>query len=81
MEDKVVMTSKKFTLDWRDVIKGVILAALAAGVAVAVETYETGSLNFDWHLIGKAAIYGGVGYIIKNFFTPAEIKTPAEKTT
>jgi hypothetical protein len=64
--------SPLFQLNWNDIIKGLIMAALAPAVVIIEQTLDTGSLTFNWPLIAKTAIAGGVAYIIKNFLTPAD---------
>lgn len=61
--------SNLLTLNWRDVGKGFITAALGAAVAVIQDSINQGSLQFDWKYIGGVALVGGIGYLIKNFFT------------
>lgn len=60
-----------FSINWNDVIKGLIMAVLTPVVFIVQQTLENGTLVFNWQSIGMAAVAGGVGYIIKNFFTSA----------
>jgi hypothetical protein len=78
MEEKEIVTSKKFTLDWRDAAKGFVMAIITA-VLMAVETsLEAGEIEINYKKIGVAGSLAAVAYLLKNFFTPAEIKKPAE---
>jgi len=78
MEQKV--TSKKFSLDWRDVLKGVLVAMLTAFIATGGQMLEqwltTPDFAFDrvnLILSLKAAIGAGVAYLVKNFLTPQQV--------
>ena len=62
-----VITSKKFTLQWRDVIRGVLMAAMTSALVIVQQSVESGNLNFNWQSIAMAAIGGGVAYILKNW--------------
>lgn len=69
--------SKKWSLNWHDLLKGVLVSALTAFVATG------GQMLTDWLADGssfafdhvsmtlslKAAIAAGGGYLIKNFAT------------
>lgn len=68
-----ITTSKIFSLDWLDAAKGLLMAALAAGFMTAQELLDKGVDIFDWHLVGKAAVSGFLGYLIKNFFSPSKV--------
>lgn len=61
--------SKLFSIDFRDLIKGTIMAALGAGLGLILASLEAGSLNFDWSYIGKTAAIAGGLYLVKNFLT------------
>lgn len=77
MADKIT-TSKQFTLNWRDAGKGILTAAGAAGAASIYTALTNTPVHVDWKIVGIAAATAGVGYIVKNFFTPSQtvIKTP-----
>ncbi len=74
----VVTTSKRFSLQLNDWTKALIMAVLTPVVTIIYQSVQAGSLTFDWKAIGIAAISGGLGYIMKNFLSPAEtvIKNP-----
>lgn len=73
-----VITSKKFTLQWRDIVRGFIMAGLTSALFVIQQSVESGELKFNWHTIGMAAIGGGVGYLLKNWLIePAKVITVA----
>ncbi len=62
-----VITSKKGSLQWRDVIRGVLMAAMTSALVIVQQSVESGSLNLNWHSIAMAAVGGGVAYILKNW--------------
>ena len=68
-----VTTSKQFQINFRDVIKGLALAVILPVLNVIYQSIEAGSFEFDWKRIGLLAAGSFIAYIIKNFFTPAEV--------
>lgn len=61
--------SKQFSINWRDVSKGLIVA-IGTPVLLAVErVIDAGKMDFSWKALLMAGIGGGVTYLIKNFFT------------
>lgn len=70
MAKKVI--SKQFSLKWRDVVRGFILAVLTPSLLIIQQSLEAGSLTFNWHQIGMAAVAGGGAYLIKNFLEPTK---------
>jgi hypothetical protein len=71
-------TSSLFSLDFKDLGKG-LLVAIGGAVIAAVETsVQAGSLTFNWQSIGGVAIAAGLSYLGKNFFTPAKTITPVQ---
>lgn len=52
-----------------DFVKGAIVAVLAAVFAVVQTSINSGSLHFDWPVIGKMALAALVAYLAKNLFT------------
>jgi hypothetical protein len=67
-----IKTSEQFKIDWRDVGKGLILAIGTPVLVIIQQSISAGSFVFDWKVIGMAAVGGGVTYLLKNFFTPAQ---------
>lgn len=67
--------SKLFSVNTKDILKGLLMAILTPAVLIIENSLSAGSLVFDWKAIGMAAIAGGFAYIVKNFFTPS----PEEK--
>ena len=80
MENQIT-TSKQFTIDWRDISKGILIAILTPVLFVVQQSLTVGELTFNWKSIGVAAISGGIAYIIKNFLSPSEVKIKVSAET
>lgn len=80
-ETPTVTTSKQFSLNLQDLGKGLIVAIVTPALVILQSSIAAGSLVLDWKSIAMASIGGGVAYLLKNFFTPAQtiISLPAEK--
>lgn len=63
------MTSKKYTLNWMDAGKGLIVAVGTSVLFFVQSSIDSGSMQFHWKGIGMSAISGAVAYLLKNFFT------------
>lgn len=68
-----VTTSNQFTLNSRDVLKGLIMAVILPVLTIIQTSVSNGELTFNFKAIAIAAISGFIAYIIKNFLSPAEI--------
>lgn len=83
METKA--TSGLWKLDWRDVLKGLLVAALTQPFMILQQSLAAGKLTCDWRAMGMAAVGGLVAYLVKNFFTPEQVivkpDTPAANAT
>jgi hypothetical protein len=68
--------SKFFAVNGRDLIKGVIVAALTVIVTALATSLEAGSLPTvdQWKQIGMMAAAAGISYFLKNFLTNSEDK-------
>lgn len=66
-------TSKQFTLNLSDFWKGLFMAVIMPVLAIIMQSLDAGGLTFNWKVITGAAIAGLLGYLIKNFSTPAKI--------
>ncbi len=64
------------SLNWLDLGKGLILAAITSVLTIVTQTLQAGSLTFDWKAIGITALTAGLAYLTKNFFTPTSTPTP-----
>ncbi len=69
-------TSKQFSLDYRDLLKGLIVAVAGAVVAVVTASINAGDFNITFTAIWHGALIGGLGYLSKNFFTPSSTVSP-----
>ena len=67
-----ITTSKQFTVNFQDIFKGVIVAAASAVVTAVYAALTTVPPHFDLKQIGIVGLTAGLGYVIKNFFTPAQ---------
>lgn len=67
--------SKLFSLNLKDVLKGLLLAVLTPAILIIEQSLDAGTLIFNWQQIAMASLAGGVAYLVKNFFT-SEIKQP-----
>lgn len=66
--------SKLFSVNTKDILKGLLMAILTPAVLIIENSLSAGSLVFDWKSIGMAAIAGGFAYLVKNFFTPPTVE-------
>lgn len=73
-----MITSKQFSLNWRDVANGLLLAVIAAVTPVIGQSIETGSFVFNITDIWHAAIAGAWSYLVYRFFKPAAQVKPVE---
>jgi hypothetical protein len=71
-------TSSLFSLDFKDLGKGLLVAVGGAAIAAIETSIQAGSLTFDWKAIGDVALAAGLSYLVKNLFTPAQTVTPAQ---
>lgn len=71
-------TSNLYSLDLKDLAKGLIIAIGSAVITTIQTSLQQGSLIFNWKLIGTVALGAGIAYLGKNFFTPSSFKTPAK---
>ncbi len=72
-----ITTSKKFTINWRDIAKALLIAVITPALYIIQEAIAKGTFP-SWNEIGIAAVSGAVAYLIKNFFTASQtvIKEP-----
>jgi hypothetical protein len=70
-------TSDLYSIDLKDLGKGLIVAAGGAAVVAIQNALQAGSLSFNWKAIGLTALAAGISYLAKNFFTPAQTVTKA----
>jgi hypothetical protein len=71
-----MQTSPLFSLNFKDITKGLLVAIGGAIIAAAENSIQAGgSLNFNWKNIGGVALAAGLSYLGKNFFTPSKTVT------
>lgn len=77
IEVPVKSSSKKFDLNKRDLLLGLLMAALTP---VAVQLYDTlmawlsyDPITIDWRALAKTGIASGTVYVMKNFFDKGKI--------
>jgi hypothetical protein len=70
-------TSSMFALDWRDIIKGLLVAVITPVFTIIESSIRAGSLTFNWTSIGYTALAAGMAYLLKNFLTPSQLVSPA----
>jgi len=61
--------SKKYSINWIDAGKGLLVAAVTSVLYFVQSSFDTGTMQFHWKGVAMAAISGGTAYLIKNFFT------------
>lgn len=62
-------TSNFLSLNWRDIVKGLLMSILTPAVVIIQQSLEAGVFTTDWKSLGLASLAGGVAYLVKNFFT------------
>ena len=67
------VVAKQFTLAWRDILRGLIMAIVTPAILILQQSLEAGIITFDWHSIGMASVAGGLAYILKNFLEPTKV--------
>lgn len=74
-ETTTTTTAGLFKLDVKDLLRGVLMAAIgsALGALYEVITSETGLEGINWKVVGGAALISGISYLLKNLGTPAEV--------
>ena len=68
--------SKFLSLNWSDILKGLLMAVLTPSVLIIQQSLDAGVLTFNWKQIGMAAVAGGFAYLVKNFFSTTTTTTP-----
>lgn len=71
---KIRITSKMFSLNWHDASRGLIMAVISSSLAFIETNIEAGTFTFHWRSILLTGVSGGIAYLIKNYFQPAQIK-------
>lgn len=75
-------TSKTGTLNWRDLLKGLLLTVISAVLTALLPLIQAGNYKLNWEMIITVASITGISYLLKNLGSPAEIVvTNATKET
>lgn len=61
--------SERFSLNWIDAGKGVVTASLTSLLFFIQTCLDSGTLHFESKKLIIAFLSGGVGYLIKNYFS------------
>jgi len=61
--------SKLFSLNLKDLLKGLIVAVLAPAIVIIQQSLDEGVLVFDWKQILMASLAGAGAYLLKNFLS------------
>ena len=69
----VTTSSKRFTLNGNDFVKGLIMAVGGAAVTLLLDSLNAGSFDFDWKKILAGALTAGLTYLAKNFFDKPKV--------
>lgn len=75
---ETVTTSKKYTINWRDAGKGLLVAIGTAVGTTLQSAFNPETLHFNWKMVVGASIAAMFAYLVKNFLSPATVKTPIE---
>lgn len=68
--------SKWGTLGWSDSLRGAGLSAITAVLTLILDSFQKGSLEFNWTAIGTTAGVTFIGYLVKNgIFEPSKVIT------
>jgi len=71
-------TSSLFSLDLKDLAKGLLVAVGCAVISALQSCLQDGLKTLNWKNIGCIALAAGLSYLTKNFLTPARIISPAQ---
>lgn len=78
MEKGKIVTSAKFSINWRDILKGLTVSVLTSVLMFVQTSVDAGNLEFHWKQIIMVAVGSMAGYLIKNFFTQSITQTPTK---
>lgn len=75
------VTSEQFSLNWRDLGRGALIAVISAVLTSVYEAIETGGLEtIQWKTVLTVAVGALVAYLIKNFVDPTRTVRIYQKT-
>ncbi|HVW98173.1 MAG TPA: hypothetical protein VHA56_19535 [Mucilaginibacter sp.] len=73
-----MQTSSLFSLNFKDLVKGLLVAVGGAVIAAIQSSIASGAVNIDWRETGSVALAAGLSYLTKNFFTAAKNVSPVK---
>lgn len=72
-EQTTVTSSSQFSLNWRDILRGAVMAALGAAAGLVLGMLQAEEVVFDWTKVWQGAAAAAVAYLVKNFFDAPKI--------
>lgn len=72
MNQKIEVTSKRFWLNGKDFLKGLLISVGTGSLMVLQTALDAGEIH--WKPVWMAGAAGGIAYLIKNFLQPAQMK-------
>jgi len=71
-------TSVTGTLNWRDILKGLLVAVITPVFTIIISSLNAGQFTLDWKAIGFTALAAALAYLSKNLFSPGTIIVTGE---
>lgn len=66
-------TSQRYTLNVRDLLRGLLLAVISAVLTALLPLLEEGNFDFNWRAILGVAATTAASYLLKNFLERSKI--------
>lgn len=76
------VTADTGKLNYKDLLKGALMVAITAILTAAYSAIESGGFEtINWKAVLTTGAIAGVGYLVKNLFTPPQIvlENPPQK--
>lgn len=64
-----VVTSKKFTLNWQDFLKSLVIASVSAPLLIILTSIAAGHFQINWVEEWHLAASSAAAYLLKNLFS------------
>lgn len=71
-ETKIEVTSKRYSLNRKDFLRGLLMAVVAGAAFTAELALESG--EFHLRKVLYAGLAAGLAYLLKNYLQPAQVK-------
>lgn len=68
-----VKTSKRFSLNWEEILKGFLVSALTPVLVILQQSIDSGDFVFNWKVIGMTAIASGALYLLRKFIASPKV--------